>query len=60
MRPLLPALLLLAATPPVYLGRVPLRAGPNEVVVELLGKDGRSAGYGDGLLVGVDGFTLEG
>lgn len=43
---------------PVALGRVTLRAGSNELVVELLGKDARAAGYADGYLVGIDGFTL--
>jgi hypothetical protein len=37
---------------------VPLRKGANELVVELLGKDVRSAGYADGYLVGIDGFLL--
>jgi hypothetical protein len=43
---------------PVSFGRVPLRSGANELVIELLGKDGRSAGYSDGYLVGIDGFVL--
>jgi hypothetical protein len=47
-----------APTGPVSFGRVQLRAGPNDVVVELLGKDARSAGYSDGHLVGIDGFVL--
>ena len=46
------------ATGPVSFGRVALRAGANEVVLELVGKDPRSRGYGDGYLVGVDGFEL--
>lgn len=45
---------------PVSFGRVSLRAGANELVVELLGKDSRSAGYSDGYLVGIDGFVLRG
>lgn len=45
-------------TGPVSLGRVELRAGENQLVVELVGKDVRSAGYGDGYLVGIDGFLL--
>lgn len=43
---------------PVSFGRVPLLAGANELVVELLGKDARAAGYSDGYLVGIDGFVL--
>jgi hypothetical protein len=43
---------------PVSFGGARLRAGTNELVLELLGKDVRSAGYGDGYLVGIDGFTL--
>jgi hypothetical protein len=43
---------------PVSFGEARLRAGTNELVLELLGKDVRSAGYGDGYLVGIDGFTL--
>ena len=39
---------------PVSLGRAPLRAGANEVVLEVAGKDTRSTGY----LVGLDGFVL--
>jgi hypothetical protein len=46
------------ATGPVSFGRVELRAGENRLVVELVGKDVRSAGYGDGYLVGIDGFLL--
>jgi hypothetical protein len=45
-------------TGPISLGRVPLRAGSNELVIELVGKDSRSAGYSDGYLVGIDGFVL--
>jgi hypothetical protein len=39
---------------PVSLGRVPMKAGPNQVVLEVTGKDTRSSGY----LVGLDGFVL--
>jgi len=46
-------------TGPVSLGRVQLRAGVNEVVVEIVGKDPRSQGYSDGYLVGIDGFLLK-
>ncbi len=42
------------ATGPVSFGRVQVRAGVNELVVELVGKDVRSAGY----LVGIDGLLL--
>lgn len=45
-------------TGPIGFGRVPLRAGENQLVVELLGKDARSAGYSLGYLVGIDGFVL--
>ena len=47
-----------APTGPVSLGRVPLRAGDNELVVELVGKNPRSQGFGGGYLVGIDGFML--
>ncbi|HZD04452.1 MAG TPA: glycoside hydrolase family 172 protein, partial [Longimicrobiales bacterium] len=43
---------------PVWFGRVTLTAGANDIAVDLLGKDARSAGYGNGYLVGVDGFVL--
>lgn len=42
----------------ISFGRVELRTGENELVVELLGKDARSSGYADGYLVGIDGFLL--
>ena len=45
-------------TGPVSFGVLPMRAGPNEVAVDLLGKGERSAGYSDGYLVGIDGFLL--
>jgi hypothetical protein len=45
-------------TGPVSFGRVPLRAGANTVIVEIVGKDARSQGYSDGYLVGIDGFVI--
>lgn len=45
-------------TGPVSFGRVELRSGTNELTVEILGKDARSAGYSEGYLVGIDGFLL--
>jgi hypothetical protein len=45
-------------TGPISFGRVPLRAGANALVLEIVGKDPRSQGYSDGYLVGVDGFLL--
>lgn len=45
-------------TGPVKFGSVELNEGANELEVELIGKDSRSAGYSDGYLVGVDGFIL--
>ena len=47
-----------APSGPISFGRVPLRAGANEVVLEIVGKDRRAAGYSDGYLVGLDGFVL--
>ena len=46
------------STGPVSFGRVPLRAGANSLVLEIVGKDPRASGYSDGYLVGVDGFVL--
>lgn len=46
------------STGPLPFGSVELRQGPNELMVELVGKDARSAGYSDGYLVGIDGFLL--
>jgi hypothetical protein len=46
------------ATGPISFGRVPLRAGANEVVLDIVGKDPRSRGYSEGYLVGIDGFLL--
>jgi hypothetical protein len=45
-------------TGPISFGRVPLRAGANELVLEIVGKDPRSQGYSEGYLVGIDGFLL--
>ena len=45
-------------TGPVSLGRVTLRAGANDLVVEITGKDPRAQGYSGGYLVGIDGFRL--
>ncbi|MGH6915224.1 MAG: glycoside hydrolase family 172 protein, partial [Geminicoccales bacterium] len=42
----------------VSFGRVSLEDGENDIVIELLGKDARAAGYSDGYLVGIDGFLL--
>ena len=47
-----------APTGPISFGRVPLRAGANEIVLEIVGKDARAAGYSDGYLVGLDGFVI--
>ena len=61
-RPLAPVVDLYGAavepTATISFGRVPLRAGANELVVELVGKDPRSQGFGGGYLVGIDGFFL--
>ncbi|AHG89674.1 Protein of unknown function DUF2961 [Gemmatirosa kalamazoonensis] len=43
---------------PVSLGRVPLRAGDNALVLEIVGKDPRAHGYSDGYLVGIDAIEL--
>lgn len=48
-----------APTGPITFGPVALREGSNEVVIELVGKAARSAGYSDGYLVGIDGFALQ-
>ena len=34
------------------------QTGKNDVVLELIGKDARAAGYSDGYFVEVDGFLL--
>jgi hypothetical protein len=44
-------------TGPVSFGRVPFRAGINQLVVEIVGKDPRAQGYSNGYLVGIDGFV---
>ena len=46
-------------TGPISFGVVPLRAGANTVVLEIIGKDPRAQGYSDGYLVGLDGFVLK-
>jgi hypothetical protein len=46
------------ATGPISFGRLPLRAGANTLTLEIVGKDPRSQGGGDGYLVGFDGFML--
>ncbi|MFN2566489.1 MAG: DUF2961 domain-containing protein [Gemmatimonadaceae bacterium] len=46
------------ATGPISFGRVVLRAGANDVVLEIVGKDPRSRGYSEGYLVGIDGFAI--
>ena len=45
-------------TGPVSFGNFKLRKGTNDLVIEIVGKDFRSAGFGDGHLVGIDGFLL--
>lgn len=45
-------------TGPVSFGKVELKAGMNELTVELVGKDVRAGGHSDGYLVGIDGFLL--
>jgi hypothetical protein len=37
---------------------VPLKAGVNEIVIEIVGKDSRAQGYSNGYLVGIDGFLV--
>lgn len=44
------------ASGPVSFGRVPMEADTNEIVIELIGKDARAAGYSGGYLVGIDAF----
>jgi hypothetical protein len=44
---------------PTSFGTVHLKKGVNHVVIELIGKDTRSAGYSNGYLIGIDGFHLE-
>jgi hypothetical protein len=45
-------------TGPISFGRVPLRAGVNELTLEIVGKDARANGYSNGYLVGIDGFVV--
>jgi len=45
-------------TGPILFGQVALKAGENELVVELVGKDVRATGNSNGYLVGIDGFLL--
>ena len=45
-------------TGPISFGRVLLRAGVNDVTVEIVGKDPQSHGYSDGYLVGIDAFVV--
>jgi hypothetical protein len=45
-------------TGPISFGRVTLRAGANDLLLEIVGKDARAQGYSDGYLVGLDGFLL--
>ena len=47
-----------APTGPVSLGRAQLRAGTNELTLEIVGKDPRARGYSDGYLVGLDAIQL--
>jgi hypothetical protein len=47
-----------ARTEPISFGRVTLRRGVNELVVEIVGKEPQAQGYSDGYLVGIDGFIL--
>jgi hypothetical protein len=42
----------------ISFGQVPLKKGANDLVIEIIGKDARSAGYSNGYLVGIDGFQL--
>ena len=46
------------STGAVSFGRFNLKKGANEIAIEIIGKDFRSAGFGDGYLVGIDGFIL--
>mgnify|MGYP003859212749 CR=1 FL=1 len=45
-------------TGPVHFGNVPFKKGTNEITIQLVGKDIRSAGFSDGYLVGIDGFYI--
>jgi hypothetical protein len=44
-----------APSGPVSFGRVPMKAGANEIILEVVGKNEQSTGY----LVGIDGFVLK-
>lgn len=46
-------------TGPVSFGFVELKRGTNNIVIEIIGKETRSAGFSNGYLVGIDGFFLE-
>ena len=46
------------STGPLYLGRIPFREGENTITIEIVGKEARASGFGDGYLVGIDGFYL--
>ena len=43
----------------ISFGEVQMKKGINELVIEIIGKDARSAGYSNGYLVGVDGFLID-
>jgi hypothetical protein len=45
-------------TGPIAFGAVPLNAGTNDLVIEIIGKDPRAHGYSGGYLVGIDAFRL--
>jgi hypothetical protein len=45
-------------TGPISFGRVQLKAGENQLTIEIVGKDPRAQGYSNGYLVGIDGFVL--
>ncbi len=46
------------ATGPVYFGKANFKKGENNITIEIVGKDTRSAGYSEGYLVGIDGFLV--
>ena len=45
-------------TGPIDFGPVALKAGTNDLIIEIVGKDPESHGYSDGYLVGIDAFRL--
>ncbi|HHP7240634.1 MAG TPA: DUF2961 domain-containing protein [Cyclobacteriaceae bacterium] len=45
-------------TGPVSFGKIDFKKGKNELKIHLEGKDVRASGYGNGYLVGIDGFFL--